>query len=84
MKDTDINGSLQYLDFMLFRFYLDLDFPHASQVGVTQSPTYQRLRETLYLVAGLWSRVLKLNKLNRFKFFEVLNLVFPCIYNEKD
>ena len=58
---------------------------HASQVGLTQSPTFKVLWETLYLLAGIRPRVLKLNKLDHlFKFFEVLNLVFACIYNEKD
>ena len=53
-------------------------FPHASQVGVTQSPTYQRSMGNL--VFGL-----ELNKLDHLlKFFEGLNLVFAFIYNEKD
>ena len=59
--------------------------PHASQVGITQSLPTKDLWETLYLAAGIWSRVLKLNKLDHlFKFFEVLNLDFACIYNEKN
>ena len=58
--------------------------PHAPpQVGVTQSPTYQRSMGNLLpgdqnLVLN-W--VLKLNHL--FKFLEVLDLVFACICNEK-
>ena len=58
--------------------------PNAPQVGVTQSPTYQRSIGNL--VPGgrnsVLNWVLKLNHL--FKFFEVLNLVFACICNEKD
>ena len=58
--------------------------PHASQVGVTQSPTYQRSMGNLVPggKSSVLNWVLKLNHL--FKLFEVLNLVFACICNEKD
>ena len=94
MKDTDINDSLHYLDFMCVCVCVCMaggwgwsktSIPHASQVGVTQSLPTKDLWEILYLVAGIWSRVLKLNKLDHLlKFFEVLNLIFACIYSEKD
>ena len=90
MKDTDINGSLHYLDFICGggrgEGVKNICIPHASQIGVTQSPTYQRSMGNL-VPAGRYSvyRVLKLNKLDHFfKFSEVLNLVLACIYNEKD
>ena len=64
--------------------FKNICIPHASLVGVTQSPTYQSSIENL--VPGgtnsVLSWVLKLNYL--FKFFEGLNLVFVCICNEKD
>ena len=58
--------------------------PMHPKVGVTQSPTYQKSMENL--VPGgknsVLNWVLKLNHL--FKLFEVLNLVFAGICNEKD
>ena len=55
VKNTDINGSFHYLDLRWVgvcvwgggggggcQKHLFLHFPHAPQVGVTQSPTYQR------------------------------------------
>ena len=57
--------------------------PMPPQVGLAQSPTYQRSIGNL--VPGgknsVLNWVLKLNHL--FKLFEVLNLVFACICNEK-
>ena len=91
MKDTDVNGSLHYLDFMCVwegrggggggGGQKHLYPPYLPNRGNTVS----YLWESFYLVVGVQSRVLKLNKLDHlFNFFEVLNLVFACIYNEKD
>ena len=58
--------------------------PCPPQVGVTQSPTYQRSMGNLVPDGrnSVLNWVLKLNHL--FKLFEVLNLVFACICNEND
>ena len=100
MKDTDTNDSLNYLYFRCVCVCVCVCLhvcvyvgggssktfvsPMHPKVGVTQSPTYQRSMENL--VPGgknsVLNWVLKLNHL--FNFFEVLNLVFAGICNEKD
>ena len=75
MKDTDTNGSLHYLDFMCVYVCVCVCVCVCVRLCVC----------VCVWAAGVRSRVLKLNKLDHlFKFFEVLNLVFACIYNEKD
>ena len=69
VKDTDINGSLHYLDFrcvcvcvsMCVQEYgevvKNISISHAPQVGLTQPLTTKDLWETLYLVAGIQSSI---------------------------
>ena len=58
-------------------------YPHAPQIGETQSPTNQRsMINSLHGGRNsIFNLVLKLNHL--FKLYETLSLVFACICNEK-
>ena len=87
VKDTDINDSMHYLYFRCVCVgggeVKSISVLHDAQLGVTV-PYLQRSKRNL--VPGgrntVLNWVLKLNYLS--KFFEVLNLVFACICNEKD